>query len=50
MLYHQMDGVDVPELNVYPDYVHVLLTIPPIYSISKMMGFPKGQLSMAAVR
>ena len=46
VLCHQKDGVEVHELNVQPDHVHVLLTIPPKYSISKMMGFLKGKLSL----
>ena len=46
VLSHRKDGVEVHEVNVQPDHVHVLLTIPPKYSVSDMMGYLKGELSL----
>ena len=38
--------VDVEELNVRPDHVHLLVMIPPKVSISQFLGRLKGQTSM----
>ena len=34
------------ELNIQNDHIHMVASIPPKYSISSMMGFLKGKLSM----
>ncbi len=44
-LARQKDGVEILELNVQPDHVHLLLWIPPKYAISNFMGFLKGKLA-----
>ena len=41
----QKDGVEILELNVQPDHIHMLLWIPPKYAISNFMGFLKGKLA-----
>ena len=41
----QKDNVEVVELNVRPDHVHMILDVPPKYSISNLMGFLKGRLA-----
>ena len=42
----QKDGVEVLELNVQEDHVHLLVEIPPKYAVSKFMGFLKGKLAL----
>jgi putative transposase len=42
----QKDGVEVLEVNVKADHVHVVLSIPPKYAVSDMMGFLKGKLAL----
>jgi putative transposase len=38
--------VEVLELNVQLDHVHLILSIPPKYAVSSVMGFLKGKLSL----
>ncbi len=38
-------GVKIVEAEVCPDHVHMLLEIPPKYSISSFMGYLKGKSS-----
>ena len=48
-VYHltrQKDLVEVEESNVQPDHVHTILSVPPKYSISDIMGFIKGKMSL----
>jgi putative transposase len=40
------DGVEVLEVNVQPDHVHAVLSIPPKYAVSQFMGFLKGKLAL----
>lgn len=42
----QKDLVEVIELNLRQDHVHMILSIPPKYSVSGMMGFLKGRLAI----
>ena len=42
----QKDGVEVLEVNVQPEHVHVVLTIPPKYAVSQFLGFLKGKLAL----
>jgi putative transposase len=35
----------VLELQVQPDHVHVVASVPPKYAISNLMGFLKGKLA-----
>lgn len=42
-LARQKDGVEFEELNVQLDHVHSVVSLPPKYSISTMMGFLKGK-------
>ena len=44
-LCNQKDMVEVLELNVQKDHIHIMLSIPPKYSVSNLMGFLKGSLS-----
>lgn len=36
-------GVEIIEGNMMPDHIHLLLSIPPKYSISNFMGYLKGK-------
>jgi len=48
-IYHlcrQKDGVEVLEANVQADHVHLVLSIPPKYAVSGMMGYLKGKLAI----
>jgi len=33
--------VEVKEINVQPDHVHTILSVPPKYAVSDIMGFSK---------
>lgn len=38
------------ELNVQPDHVHAVLSIPPKISVSTFMGFLKGKLAIKVMK
>jgi len=40
------DGIEVVEANVQADHVHLVLSIPPKYAISNVMGYLKGKLAI----
>lgn len=42
----QKDGVEVMELNIQQDHVHLVVSIPPKYVVSKFMGYLKGKLAL----
>lgn len=42
----QKDQVFVEEINIQPDHVHMILSIPPKYAISEIMGFLKGKTAI----
>ena len=42
----QKDLVEVLELNIQADHIHFVITIPPKYSVSSVMGFLKGKLAL----
>ncbi len=44
------DGIEVIELNVQVDHVHIVLSIAPKYAVSDAMGYLKGKLSMDLFR
>ncbi|MBW2740000.1 MAG: ISAs1 family transposase [Deltaproteobacteria bacterium] len=46
ILYRQKDLVEVLELNVQVDHVHLIVSIPPKYSVSAFMGFLKGKIAL----
>ena len=39
-------GIEIIEGHLMPDHVHVLLAIPPKYSVSSVMGYLKGKSSL----
>ena len=42
----QQKGVEIIEAYMCPDHVHMLLSIPPKYSVSQIMGYLKGKCSL----
>jgi len=42
----QKELVDVLELNVQVDHIHLVMSIPPKYSVSSVMGYLKGKLAL----
>jgi putative transposase len=38
--------VEVLELNVQPDHVHLVVSIPPKYAVSEFMGYLKGKQAL----
>ena len=42
----QKDGVEIVELNIQHDHVHIVLTIPPKYAVSNMIGYLKGKIAI----
>jgi putative transposase len=45
-LCRQKDFVEVLELNILADHIHLVVSIPPKYSVSAIMGYLKGKLSI----
>ena len=45
-LCHQKELMEVLELNVQLDHIHLVMSIPPKYAVSSVMGFLKGKLSL----
>jgi putative transposase len=45
-LSRQKEDVEVMELNVQADHVHLVLSIAPKYAISEFMGYLKGKLAL----
>lgn len=39
-------GVEVIEANACPDHIHMLISIPPKFSVSQIMGYLKGKSSL----
>ena len=45
-LCRQKEDVEVLEMNVQADHVHLILSIPPKYAVSNVMGYLKGKLAL----
>lgn len=39
-------GIEIIEGHIMPDHIHLLLSIPPKYSVSQIMGYLKGKSAM----
>ena len=39
-------GIEIIEANACPDHIHMLISIPPKYSVSQIMGYLKGKSSL----
>ena len=46
----QKDLVEILELNICEDHIHLVISIPPKYSISGVMGYLKGSISIRMFR
>ena len=44
-LLSQKEGVEVIEMNVQAEHIHLVVWIPPKYAISDIMGYLKGKLA-----
>mgnify|MGYP002704634986 FL=1 len=42
----QQKGVEIIEAEACPDHIHMLVSIPPQYSVSQIMGYLKGKSSL----
>ena len=42
----QHKGIEIIEANACPDHIHMLVSIPPKYSVSQIMGYLKGKSSL----
>jgi putative transposase len=42
----QYKGIEVHEGHLMPDHVHLLVSIPPKYSVSSVMGYLKGKRAL----
>ena len=45
-LCQQKELVEVLDLNVQPDHVHLVVSIPPKYAVSDFMGYVKGKMAI----
>lgn len=45
-LCEQKEMIEVVELNVQADHIHLLVSIPPKYAVSEFMGYLKGKLAI----
>lgn len=45
-LCRQKDGVEVLEVNIQEDHIHLVVSLPPKYAVSEFVGFLKGKLAL----
>jgi putative transposase len=45
-LCQQKELVEIMELNIQPDHVHLVVSIPPKYAVSDIMGYVKGKIAI----
>ena len=45
-LCRQKEQVEVLELNIQPDHIHLVVSVAPKYAISEFMGYLKGKLAL----
>ena len=45
-LLRQKEDVEVLELNIQPDHIHLVMSVAPKYAISSLMGYLKGKLAI----
>lgn len=46
LLFNERKGVEIIEGHLVPDHIHMLVSIPPKYSISQFMGYLKGKSAL----
>ena len=42
----QYKGIEIIEAEACPDHIHMLLSIPPKYSVAQVMGYLRGKSSL----
>ena len=42
----QKDQMNIEEINIQSDHIHLILSIPPKYALSQIMGFLKGKTAI----
>ena len=42
----QKDQIEIVEVNIQSDHVHLIVLIPPKYSVSSVMGWLKGKIAI----
>ena len=42
----QKEGIEIIEMNVQSDHIHLVVWIPPKYAVSAVMGYLKGKLAI----
>ena len=45
-LCRQKEEIEILEMNIQPDHVHLVVSIPPKYAVSAFMGYLKGKLAL----
>ena len=45
-LLRQKEGIEIMEMNVQVDHVHLVMWVPPKYAISDVLGYLKGKLAI----
>ncbi len=45
-LLRQKEGIEIIQMNVQADHVHLVVWIPPKYAVSAVMGYLKGKLAI----
>ena len=45
-LLRQKEGIEIMEMNVQSDHIHLIVWIPPKYAVSAVMGYLKGKLAV----
>ncbi len=45
-LLRQKEGIEIIEMNVQSDHIHLIVWIPPKYTVSAVMGYLKGKLAI----
>lgn len=38
-------GIEIIKAELYPDHIHMLVSVPPKYSIASIMGYLKGKVA-----
>lgn len=49
-LLSQKEGIEIIEMNVQAEHVHLVVWIPPKYAVSDVMGYLKGKLAIRVFR
>jgi putative transposase len=49
-LLRQKEGIEIMEMNVQSDHIHLIVWIPPKYAVSAVMGYLKGKLAIRLLK